>query len=166
MSAYSSSSSSKGCISLYCAQVLCLFFQQLAHFLINQVILLFILLNSQFLQTSSIVRLIPRCPCTGLLQCCQIISSYSSSRTSVNIVRMLLSVCASPINLSRLLTSSAPFILSFVPAILLLRLKALARLLSLPRVYKILNLYCPSFLDYLTCLQLSSLVVIKQSRFL
>ena len=56
---------------------------------------------------------------------------------------------------------------SFPPlALAVVTLRASARLLSFPRLYSILNLYCPNSSNYLTCLLLSAFIVVKLTRFL
>ena len=94
------------------------------------------------------------------------IISYNSSSISFLIVRILFSVFASPSNLLLLILSIIVLIISLVPIILCYQLRALALLLSLLGVYTILNLYYPSISAYLTYLQLSTLVVVKLTRFL
>ena len=94
------------------------------------------------------------------------IAFYNSSSTSFLILRILLSVLASPSNPLSLILSIAVLIVSLVPAISCCQLRALALPLSLLGVYIILNLYYPSISTYLTYLQLSTLVVIKLTRFL
>ena len=79
---------------------------------------------------------------------------------------MLLIVCSSPINLLGFIVSSVLLIVRFVPAISFLLLRALACLLSFPRVYTILNLNSPSLLDYRAYLYVSTLEVVKYVKFL
>ena len=62
--------------------------------------------------------------------------------------------------------SIGSWLISFVAIQSKRLLKASARLLSLPRVYSILNLYCSSNSNHLTCLLLSAFVVVKLNRFL
>jgi hypothetical protein len=58
------------------------------------------------------------------------------------------------------------FVIFLVPAISDRWLRASALLLSFPRVYTILNLYCPKVSDYLTCRRFRVLVVMKLTKFL
>ena len=62
--------------------------------------------------------------------------------------------------------SISSWLISFIAIQSKRLLKASARLLSLPRVYSILNLYCPSNSNHLTCLLLSAFIVVKLNRFL
>jgi len=74
---------------------------------------------------------------------------------------MLLIYCGSPINLLGFIVSNVLFTTIFIPVILLLLLKALAYLLSLPSVYIILNLNLPSRFNHRVYLRVSSLEVVK-----
>jgi hypothetical protein len=115
---------------------------------------------------SSIVLVIPGCPCTGSSWCCWMMASCYSSGTSLLIRISKLSVLAGPNDPSSLTLSIAVSITSLVPAISCLRLRASALPLSFPGVYTILNLYCPNSSDYRVCRGLSTLVVVNRVRFL
>jgi hypothetical protein len=78
----------------------------------------------------------------------------------------LLTYFASPRDLSLYCYSTVELMISLVPAISDRRLRALALLLSFPRVYIILNLYYPSVSDYLTCRQFRVLIIVKVTKFL
>lgn len=76
------------------------------------------------------------------------ISSCSSTSTSCLIVIMLLRNLASSSNLSLFALRIAELMVVFSPTRLARLLSALACLFSFPRVYTILNLYCPNSLAY------------------
>ena len=78
----------------------------------------------------------------------------------------MLSLCIGLRDLSLLVLSIGLLTIVLVPAMLCCQLRALALLFSFPSVQTILNLYCPNSLAYLVCLQLSTFVVVKCTRFL
>ena len=94
------------------------------------------------------------------------IASCNSSGTSLVTRSIEFSVLTGPNDPSSLTLSIAVSVMDLVPAMSCLRLRASALPLSFPGVYTILNLYCPSSSDHRTCRRLSSLVVVKLTKFL
>ena len=166
MSIYSSSSTQITYISLYSAQVLCLFFQQLAHYLINKAILQFISQKLQLRYISSTILAILRYLYIELLQYYYIIFFYSFTSILLQIYSILLYLCAGLRVLSRFFLRIVVLITSFIPIILLYQLRALALLLSFPSQYIILNLYYSNISNYLTYYQFRVLVVVNYTKFL
>ncbi len=124
--------------------------------------------------------IISRCLCNDSSWCSSIHSSIlliniwsflflieNFSDLSLRIRKIVFSLCLLIDNDSLLLILSMLWLNNFFVLIWSLRLLSASALpFSFSKIYSILNLYCSNFLNYRTCLLLSSFVVIKCNKFL